>query len=100
SLAEVLAAFGFVFEGVGAAVKPSVAEAFAMLRLHALPAEARAAGEATKRYVDNVISAPGDASFWRISTKNDVFFAKLGRHKGGKELLAAVGFCDELRAEA
>lgn len=50
SLAEILAAFGFVFEGVGPAVKPSVAEAFAMLRLHALPAEARAAGEAAKRY--------------------------------------------------
>lgn len=50
SLAEILAAFGFVFEGVGAAVKPSVAEAFAMLRLHALPTEARAAGEAAKRY--------------------------------------------------
>lgn len=26
--------------------------------------------------------------------------AQLGRHKGGRELLAAVGFCDELRAEA
>ena len=38
SLAEVLATFGFVFEGAGAAVKPSVAEAFAMLRLHAQPA--------------------------------------------------------------
>lgn len=25
---------------------------------------------------------------------------QLGRHKGGRELLAAVGFCDELRAEA
>lgn len=49
SLAEILAAFGFVFEGTGAAVKPSVAEAFAMLRLHAQPAEARAAGEAAKR---------------------------------------------------
>lgn len=49
SLAEILAAFGFVFEGAGAAVKPSVAEAFAMLRLHAQPAEARAAGEAAKR---------------------------------------------------
>lgn len=53
SLAEILAAFGFVFEGAGAAVKPSVAEAFAMLRLHAQPAEARAAGEAAKRYVYN-----------------------------------------------
>ena len=51
SLAEVLATFGFVFEGAGAAVKPSVAEAFAMLRLHAQPAEARAAGEAAKRYL-------------------------------------------------
>lgn len=50
SLAEILAAFGFVFEGAGAAVKPSVAEAFAMLRLHAQPAEARAAGEAARRY--------------------------------------------------
>ncbi|CAB1112242.1 unnamed protein product [Ectocarpus sp. CCAP 1310/34] len=49
SLAEILAAFGFVFEGAGAAVKPSVAEAFAKLRLHAQPAEARAAGEAAKR---------------------------------------------------
>lgn len=48
-LAEVLACFGFVFEGAGAATKPSVAEAFAMLRLHAQPAEARAAGEATRR---------------------------------------------------
>lgn len=25
---------------------------------------------------------------------------QVGRHKGGRELLAAVGFCDELRAEA
>ncbi len=49
SFAEILAAFGFVFEGAGAAVKPSVAEAFAMLRLHAQPAEARTAGEAVKR---------------------------------------------------
>ncbi|CAM9466188.1 unnamed protein product [Ectocarpus fasciculatus] len=100
SLAEILAAFGFVFDGAGAAVKPSVAEAFAKLRLHAQPGEARAAGEAAKRYVENVISAPGDARFWRINAQNDAFFAKLGRHKGGKELLAAVGFCDELRAEA
>lgn len=51
SLAEILATFGFVFESAGAAVKPSVAEAFAMLRLHAQPAEARAAGEAAKRYL-------------------------------------------------
>lgn len=51
SLVEILATFGFVFEGAGAAVKPSVAEAFAMLRLHAQPAEARAAGEAAKRYL-------------------------------------------------
>lgn len=49
SLAEIIAFFGFVFEGTGAAVKPSVAEAFAMLRLHAQPAEARAAGEAARR---------------------------------------------------
>lgn len=49
SLAEILAAFGFVFDGAGAAVKPSVAEAFAKLRLHAQPGEARAAGEAAKR---------------------------------------------------
>ncbi|CBJ33221.1 calmodulin-like myosin-light chain [Ectocarpus siliculosus] len=90
----------FLAKGVGAAVKPSVAEAFAKLRLHAQPAEARAAGEAAKRYVENVISAPGDARFWRINAQNDAFFAKLGRHKGGNELLAAVGFCDELRVEA
>lgn len=51
SLAEILATFGFVFESAGTAVKPSVAEAFAMLRLHAQPAEARAAGEAAKRYL-------------------------------------------------
>lgn len=50
SLAEVLACFGFVFEGTSASVKPSVAEAFAMLRLHAQPAEARVAGEAARRY--------------------------------------------------
>lgn len=48
-LAEILAWFGFVFEGAGLATKPSVAEAFAMLRLHAQPAEARAAGEAARR---------------------------------------------------
>lgn len=28
------------------------------------------------------------------------FNTKLGRHKGGLQLLAAVGFCDELQAEA
>lgn len=50
SLAEILATFGFVFEGTGRAVKPSVAEAFAMLRLHAQPAEVRAAGETARRY--------------------------------------------------
>lgn len=48
NLAEVLASFGFVFEGTGAATKPSVAEAFAMLRLHAQPAETRVAGETAK----------------------------------------------------
>lgn len=31
----------------------------------------------SNRYVDNVISAPADASFWRINAKNDVFFAKV-----------------------
>lgn len=51
SLAEFLAFFGFAFEATGAAVKPSVAEAFAMLRLHAQPTEARAAGEAARRCV-------------------------------------------------
>lgn len=49
SLAEVIAYFGFVFESSGAAVKPSVAEAFAMLRLHAQPTEVRAAGEAARK---------------------------------------------------
>lgn len=29
-----------------------------------------------------------------------MFLKQLGRHKGGRELLAAVGFCDELSAEA
>lgn len=50
SLAEILAYFGFVFEGTGKAVKPSVAETFAMLRLHAQPAEVRVAGETTRRF--------------------------------------------------
>lgn len=49
SLAEFLAFFGFAFEATGAAVKPSVAEAFAMLRLHAQPTEVRAAGEVARR---------------------------------------------------
>lgn len=48
-LAEVLVQFGFVFEGTGAATKPTIAEAFAMLRLHAQPAEARAAGEMAEK---------------------------------------------------
>lgn len=48
-LAEVFACFGFVFEGAGGGTKPSVAEAFAMLRLHAQPAEAQAAGVAARR---------------------------------------------------
>lgn len=48
-LAEVLVHFCFVFEGAGAATKPTVAEAFAMLRLHAQPAEARAAGEMAEK---------------------------------------------------
>lgn len=50
SLAEILATFGFVFEGTGRAAKPLIAEAFAMLRLHAQPTEVRVAGETTRRY--------------------------------------------------
>lgn len=34
------------------------------------------------------------------ATKTPLHRTQLGRHKGGRELLAAVGFCDELRAEA
>lgn len=34
------------------------------------------------RYVNNVITAPGDASFWRINAQNDGFFAKV---KAAKE---------------
>lgn len=29
------------------------------------------------RYVENVITAPGDARFWRINAHNDAFFAKV-----------------------
>lgn len=55
SLAEILAFFGFAFEATGLAVKPSVAEAFAMLRLHAQPTEVRVAGEAARRYTNTMV---------------------------------------------
>lgn len=31
------------------------------------------------RYVEHVITAPGDARFWRINAHNDAFFAKVSR---------------------
>ncbi|CAM9341695.1 unnamed protein product, partial [Choristocarpus tenellus] len=97
-LAEVLASFGFVFEAVGAPSKPSVAAAFAMLRLCSSPTEVRVAGETAIKYLDNVLTDPRDSSRWRVNTQNDAYFTKVGRHKGGRELLAAVGFSDEFQA--
>lgn len=36
------------------------------------------------RYLDNVITAPGDATFWRINAQNDAFFAKVRKIKTQK----------------
>jgi Ca2+-binding EF-hand superfamily protein len=93
-LPELLALFGYLFEGAGAEHKPSVATSFAMLRLHASQTDVKVCAETVLRYLDNLLRTPRDPRLWKVASGNQAFQARVGRLKGGPQLMAAVGFCE------
>ncbi|GBG26827.1 NAD-dependent deacetylase sir2E [Hondaea fermentalgiana] len=98
SLPELLAAFGFVFESVSG--EPTVPAAFAMLRLHSTPRDTRVAAETALQYLNDVLARPDDANLWQIRVRDKAFQARIGRLRGGIELMHAVGFAPKRKASA
>jgi len=99
SLPEFLAHFGFIFEGL-TDDSPTVAGAFAKLRLHCATADVRLVAETVIKYLDNALSHPKDSNFWQISTSNETYRGKVGQHPGGRALMFAVGFTLEKGADS
>jgi Ca2+-binding EF-hand superfamily protein/WD40 repeat protein/serine/threonine protein kinase len=93
-LPELIVAFGFLLEAAGNDRKPTVAAAFAMLRLHASQPDTKVCAETVLRYLDNMLRTPRDQRLWKVSATNSAYQARVGRHRGGPELMAAVGFSE------
>ena len=91
TLAEFFSIAGHLVEAAGE-TEATVASAFARLRLTSTPAEVRAAGELAARYVANAVEFPASTQYWRVATDNAAFASRIGRLRGGKELMAAIGF--------
>ena len=68
-LPELLAAFGFLFESVTLASKPTVGTAFAMLRLHADQTECKVAAETALR-LSTILRTPRDSKLWKMNRQN------------------------------
>jgi hypothetical protein len=92
TLPEVFAAFGFALEDAEAAAPLSVSAAVAMLRLHHDAPAVREACEAALRRCHKVLKAPTAKALWAIDLGDDGWFTKVGRLRGGRELLLAIGF--------
>ena len=92
TLCETLAEFGFLVEDSASIL--SVPSAFAKLRLHCAVQDIRSIVHACLEIGRNILQNPTDARFWKISCGGKSFFNKIGRHKGGKELLQAMGFLE------
>jgi Ca2+-binding EF-hand superfamily protein len=93
-LPEFLAAFGFVYEALTDEF-PTVASAFAKLRLLCDARAVRCVAETMLRYMDNIIKAPKEAKFWQISVANEIYAARIAQHRGGEALALACGFRPE-----
>ena len=87
---ELLAEFGFIFESVTA--DPTVASAFAQMRLSCKKGDVLEAADFVIGVINKALANPFDVKFWQIKDMNDVYQSKIGRHPGGPNLMRAVGF--------
>lgn len=90
SLAEFFAHAGHLIEAV-ASSEATVASAMAQLRLSATPAEVRGAAIYAAKLVQDALQGNAKTS-GRIATDDPLYSSKLGRLRGGLELIQASGF--------
>ncbi len=91
SFPEIFEFFGPVIQDAADATV-SIAEAFAMLRLHLATADIRLCADMAMKVVDNVINNANNSKFWQINVKSEEFFLKIWQYDGGKVLMKAIGF--------
>ena len=85
-----------------AAIRASraVAIGVGVLKLFNSVAVARRACEAVLDRVTRVVASPSDRRLWTVDTTLDKDFdAKIGRFRGGLQLMASFGWVDEAAAE-
>jgi Ca2+-binding EF-hand superfamily protein len=69
-----------------------IASAFGALRLSASVLECVAAVDMVLNHLHAIMKAPASPQLWRIEVSDSVFQRKIGRLRGGVDLLRAVGF--------
>jgi len=95
SLPELLASFGTLFESSGEGssyAPPSIATAFAQLRLHNKGTDVRETAEVVRQYLTSIVDHVNDQSRRKIMAASNPFATKVGRFKGGDSLMLAAGF--------
>ena len=93
SLPEIIEHFGAELEEL-ADSSVSIAESFAMLRMHLVNVDVRQAADLALKILDNILDHPNDPKLWKLNLKNEEMQTKLWRHEGGRALLKAIGFGD------
>ena len=93
SFPEIIEHFGAELEEL-ADSSVSIAESFAMLRMHLVNVDVRQAADLALKILDNILDHPNDPKLWKLNLKNEEMQTKLWRHEGGRALLKAIGFGD------
>ena len=91
SLPEMFEFFGSIIQEAGDS-SVSVAEAFAMLRLHYNAADVRGVADMALKVTSNILDHTNDSKFWLVNIRSEEFYAKVWQKSEGKALMKAIGF--------
>jgi Ca2+-binding EF-hand superfamily protein len=93
SLPEIFEHFGLIIEeSADAAV--SIAEVFAMLRLHCNTNTVRLAADMSLKIIDNILKNPSEIKYAQVNIKSEEFYLKIWQIQAGQMLMKAIGFGD------
>ena len=90
ALVEVFGEFGYLIQDASTCL--SIPSAFAKLRLHTAVNEVRLVGMKCLEIARKVLDHPNNAIMWKIQINTKSFQESVGKCKGGKDLLLAIGF--------
>ena len=91
SLPELFEFFGSIVQETGEG-SVSIAEAFAMMRLHYNTADVRLIADMAQKVVENILQHTDDSKYWLVNIKSEEFYAKVWMKEEGKVLMKALGF--------